>query len=79
MRKGYQLSKWRRRADTLHRKAQDLAEDIEKADGEWGGLSGCAHEVATSALQLTSVLSTDDLVEISEIEARRLSARNRRG
>jgi hypothetical protein len=56
MRRGYQIAKWSRRAETLHRKAQELAEDIEAADGEFGDLSAEAHEVATSAMQLANSL-----------------------
>lgn len=58
MRRGYQISKWSRRAETLHRKAQELAEDIEAADGEFGDLSSMAHEAATSAMQLANTLQS---------------------
>lgn len=58
MRRGYQIAKWSRRAETLHWKAQELAEDIEAVDGEFGNLTCEAHEVATSAMQLANSLQS---------------------
>lgn len=59
MRRGYLLSKWRRKAETLHRKAVDLAEEIEAAEGDdFSDLVSHAHQVSTSAQQLCGDLGT---------------------
>lgn len=58
MRRSYQIAKWLRRAETLHRKSVDLAEDIEKSEGDFSDLASHAHQVSTSAYQLVNDLAS---------------------
>lgn len=58
MRRGYQLAKWKRRAETLHRKAVELAYDITDSEGEDSALAGAAENFHCNAAELITCIDS---------------------
>lgn len=56
MRRGYQLAKWRRRAETLNRKAGELLEEITNSEGDASEITGGAHSAYIGSEDLISAL-----------------------
>jgi hypothetical protein len=59
VRRGYVLAKWQRRADTLHRKAVDLSEEINEQTKQWGS-DRALHDTAVN-LHCVAAEMVDDL------------------
>lgn len=56
MRRGYQLAKWKRRAETAHRKLVELADEIQAADGDQSSLFSMAASAHCEAHNLVSLI-----------------------
>lgn len=59
MRRGYQLARWKRRAETLHRKATELAEEIMESEGEDADLTGFAQNLSCHAVELVTWIENE--------------------
>ena len=57
MRKGYLLAKWHRRAETLHRKAVELAQEIEENIPKTSFLINSAGRIVDAAAELNTQLA----------------------
>lgn len=56
MRRGYQLARWRRRAETISRKAEELFDEIRTAEGDNSAITGGAHGAVIGAGELVAAL-----------------------
>lgn len=59
MRRGYQLARWRRRAETISRKAGELFEEIREAEGDDSPITSGAHGAVMGSGELVAALEPD--------------------